>query len=293
MNEASVISLIVEDHEGMRLDRWLRKHYPYLNQAALEKLLRLGRLRLDGRKVAASERVSKGQTVTIPPDLASLSDLRAPLPSKMTETISQEDAAFIESMVIWEDDDILVLNKPSGLATQGGNKTARHVDGLLSSYGNWTKTRYRLVHRLDRDTSGLLVVAKTAEVATFLTAAFRLGEIKKTYWAIVMGQPVPGEGTINAPLLKGGRAGNEKVFVDQAGKPAITRYRTITGLKKRGVTEFAWLELFPETGRTHQLRVHMALYRPPCCRGRESMGDRRPLPPAKKPAPSCARPSCS
>lgn len=256
MTKSFEISLTVEDSDGMRLDRWLRKHYPTLTQGIIEKLLRLGKIRLDGKKVLSGTRISIGQVVVVPDTINAAIYKPVERKNKVITPFTEEDEAFIESMILWEDDDILVLNKPSGLATQGGSKTFRHLDGLLAGYGAKKGTRYRLVHRLDRDTSGVFVVAKNSDVAAFLGEAFRRGDVKKIYWAIVVGQPKPGQGVINAPLLKGGDGNQEKVAVTKGGKPAVTGYRTIKGLQKRGIAQFAWLELSPETGRTHQLRVH-------------------------------------
>ena len=257
MKKPFVISLPVEDCEGMRLDRWLRKQYPTLTQGIIEKLLRLGKIRLDGKKVLSSARISIGQVVDVPDTIDS--PIHKPLEprQKATQVFTKEDELYIQSMILWEDEEVLILNKPAGLATQGGTKTVRHLDGLLNAYGQKTGTRYRLVHRLDRDTSGVFLVAKTNDSATYLGEAFRKGEIGKIYWAIVVGQPKPGQGTINASLLKGGDGNQEKVSVNKAGKLSITNYRTIKGLSRHGNTEFAWLELTPETGRTHQLRVHL------------------------------------
>lgn len=252
------ISLTVEDSEGMRLDRWLRKQYPTLSQGIIEKLLRLGKIRLDGKKITSGTRISIGQVVDVPDTIDAAIHKPAELKSRAIPTLSDEDEALLESMILWEDEEILVLNKPAGLATQGGSKTFRHLDGLLTAYGIKNNTRYRLVHRLDKDTSGVFLVAKTSDIATYLAEAFRHGEVRKIYWAIVVGQPKPGQGVINAPLLKGGDGNHEKVSVTKGGKPAVTNYRTIKGLQKRGATEFAWLEFSPETGRTHQLRVHAA-----------------------------------
>lgn len=257
MKKPFVISLPVEDSEGMRLDRWLRKIYPTLSQGIIEKLLRLGKIRLDGKKAVSGARVSIGQIVEVPDTIdAPIHKPLAPRQKAIT-VLTEEDKHYIESMILWEDEEVLVLNKPAGLATQGGSKTFRHLDGLLTAYGAKNGTRYRLIHRLDRDTSGVFLVAKTNDSATFLGEAFRHGDVKKIYWAVVVGQPKPGVGTINAPLLKGGDGNHEKVAVNKAGKSAITNYRTIKGLSSRGVIEFAWLELSPETGRTHQLRVHL------------------------------------
>lgn len=256
MKKPFVITLTVEDSDGMRLDRWLKKRYPTLTQGIIEKLLRLEKIRLDGKKVASGTRISIGQVVEVPDTIDAAIHKPSEPKNKIITTLSAEDETYLESMILWEDDEILVLNKPSGLATQGGSKTFRHLDGLLNAYGAKRGIRYRLVHRLDRDTSGVFVVAKTSDVAAFLGEAFRQGDVKKIYWAIVVGQPKPGQGVINAPLLKGGDGNQEKVSVNKAGKSAVTHYRTIKGLQKHGVTQFAWLELSPETGRTHQLRVH-------------------------------------
>lgn len=258
MKKRFVLSLTVEDGNGMRLDRWLKKKYPTLTQGIIEKLLRLGKIRLDGQKVAASARVTVGQIVDVPDTIEITTQMPSALKQKPAPTFTQEDEQFLESIILWEDDDILVLNKPAGLATQGGTNTTRHMDGLLEAYGTKKGVRYRLVHRLDRDTSGVFLIAKNIDSATFLGEAFRSQKVQKIYWAIALGQPKPGQGTIDAPLLKGGDGNYEKVAVHKEGKSAITHYRTIKGLSRRGIAEFSWLELSPETGRTHQLRVHLA-----------------------------------
>lgn len=251
-------SLPVEDNEGMRLDRWLRKMYPALTQGTLEKLLRLGKIRLDGKRATSGTRIMLGQVVDIPTSIDSAEYKVVNTRQKLEPTFAKEDEHFLESIILWEDEDLLIINKPAGLATQGGSKTYRHVDGLLKGYGRQKGLRYHIVHRLDRDTSGVLVIAKSSESANFLGESFRHGDIKKVYWAIVIEQPKPGQGTINVPLLKGGEGNYEKVAVNESGKPAVTTYRTIKGLQQRGMNDLAWLELTPETGRTHQLRVHLA-----------------------------------
>jgi 23S rRNA pseudouridine955/2504/2580 synthase len=259
MTSPLTITLIIEDSEGMRLDRYLRKSYPTLTQAVIEKSLRQGKIRLDGMKTASNVRVQLGQELTFPSHFEIPHESAKPTREKFVPPFTKNDEIFVESMIVWEDEDILVINKPQGLSTQGGSKTTRHLDGLLTGYGKKHNKKFRLVHRLDRDTSGVLLVAKTRDMATYLTNTFRDGLVKKVYWAVVVGQPKPGQGVINAPLLKGSESSEgsvEKVTVDSAGKPAITHYRTVKGLQKRGITQFAWLELFPETGRTHQLRVH-------------------------------------
>lgn len=253
------ISLTVSEGEGTRLDRWLRRHYPNLSQGILEKLLRQGKVRLDGKKVLSGARLSLGQIITLPTHVVNLVPLTHKLVPEFQQEFSSEDKEFLESLIIWEDDEVLILNKPHGLAVQGGSKTDRHVDGLLQNYTLHTKCRYRLVHRLDRDTSGAFVIAKTLDVATHLTTAFRQGDVKKAYWGIVIGIPTPQHGKIEAPLLKGGEGNREKVSVDlKFGKKALTLYKTLIKLIKPGLPKLSWVEFSPETGRTHQLRVHAA-----------------------------------
>lgn len=252
---------IVEDTESSRLDRWLKKQIPHLGQGLLEKLLRIGKIKLNQKKAKSSERIQNGDVISIYTNLDDLEEkITPPHPkekNKEIPTLTAVDISWLESLILWEDEDILVLNKPSGLAVQGGSKTLKHVDGYLKSWGEIRNQRYRLVHRLDRDTSGVFLVAKTAEMATHLTDCFKQGTVKKTYWAIVMGQPQPGIGKVKAPLLKGSQGDKEKVFVDiKNGKKAVTIYRTVKRLQDRRKPLLSWLELNPETGRTHQIRVH-------------------------------------
>lgn len=230
-----------------RLDRWLKRQYPTLTQGMIEKLLRQGKIRVNGQKATAGTRVSADDAISVPDSfLKTLTQTAAP-PS----TYKPEDINYLSSLIIWEDDEICVLNKPTGLATQGGTKTKCHIDGLLQAYGKGKP--FRLVHRLDRDTSGVLIVAKTLEMSIFLSHAFKNKLVKKTYWAIVDKTPIPKQGTINAPIAKTEEGHKEKMVVDfDNGKTAITHYRVLKSLKDQS----SWLELTPETGRTHQLRVH-------------------------------------
>lgn len=253
----SLFSLTIEDGANMRLDRWLRKKYPGLQQGMLEKMFRQGKIRLDGQKTTSGCRLQNGQIVTLPTTLTSIEP--SPLPMKKMDAlnVSNADLAALQTWIIWEDEELLVLNKPHGLAVQGGTQTTRHLDGMLTVLGLKNGCKYRLVHRLDRDTSGVFVVAKTQETAAHLSAAFRYGNHEKTYWAVVMGFAQPGKGIIEARLLKGGNSGDrEKVIVDPNGKPATTHYCTLKKLSAKRLPELTWLELIPETGRTHQLRVH-------------------------------------
>lgn len=255
---------LVEDSDGMRLDRWLKKQIPELRQSVLEKLLRTGKIKLNDTKVTAGHRITPGDVISVWENLEKYKNVLPQISMSEAPELSREDINFFTSLIVWEDEDLLVINKPSGLAVQGGTKTFRHVDRYLAGLGNIRNCRYRLAHRIDRDTSGLLVIAKKADMATHLTQQFKDGKVSKTYWAITVGQPHPGSGVIKAPLIKAGIGDKEKVVVDfETGKPAITVYQTLKKLEKPGLPFMAWMELKPETGRTHQLRVHCAHLKAP------------------------------
>jgi 23S rRNA pseudouridine955/2504/2580 synthase len=239
--------------DGMRLDRWFKAHYADLPHSRLEKLLRTGQVRVDGGRAKASTRLEAGQTVRVPP----LPDL-APMPPK--QALSKADRALLASMILYEDDDIMVLNKPPGLAVQGGSKTTQHLDRLLEGLGDGPETRARLVHRLDRDTSGVLVVAKRRSVAAKLGRAFQTRSVRKIYWALTKGVPKPPQGKIEAALVKAAGPEGDRVRKARPGEQdraqsAVTYYSVVD----RAGQAVAFVSLKPVTGRQHQLRAHMAI----------------------------------
>jgi 23S rRNA pseudouridine955/2504/2580 synthase len=243
---------VVEDEAGIRLDRWFRRRYPSMTQGAIEKLCRTGQVRVDGRRVDAATRLAPGQSVRIPPLPA------APAVPKPQPALDAHTQRELERMVLYRDEDLIVLNKPAGLPTQGGPGIGRHLDGMLDGLRFGAKDRPRLVHRLDRDTSGVLLLARTPGVAARLAALFRGRDVEKIYWAVVAGRPVPPQGRIELDLVRAPGPRADRVAIAAEGNPAaahaITDYRTLDHAGRR----FAWLELRPLTGRTHQLRVSCA-----------------------------------
>lgn len=238
--------------EEQRLDRWFNEKYPGLSFGRLQKLLRKGEVRVDGKRVKDAKFILKpGHALRLPP----LDKEKSPGKAKAgSERVSAEDAAMIQGCVMHMDDYIIVLNKPAGLAVQGGSNTTRHVDGMLDALKFDTGERPRLVHRIDKDTSGVLVLARSQKVARQLTEAFRGKTVRKAYWGIVVGVPEVSEGRIELPLSKRGTPGHERMVVDEfEGKHAVTEFKVIETLGKQA----AWVEMEPITGRTHQLRIHM------------------------------------
>jgi 23S rRNA pseudouridine955/2504/2580 synthase len=252
---------VAADEAELRLDRWFHRHFPELAHGRLQKLLRSGQIRVDGRRAAANARLRAGQSIRVPPFGE---PARGPAPRRNDATVSPQDADWLRSLILHEDGALLVLNKPAGLAVQGGTRTTRHLDGMLGALAAGGE-RPRLVHRLDRDTSGLLVVAKTAAAAARLTEAFRRHRVDKLYWALVVGRPAAAEGVIDRALAKQPGRRGERVEGAADGQPARTRYRTVARAGKIA----SWLALQPLTGRTHQLRVHCALL------GTPILGDRK------------------
>jgi len=244
--------IVSEDDDGIRLDRWFKRHMPDVSFNVVSRWARTGQLRLGGNKAVPGDRIEAGQEIRIPPPEAA--PTRTARPQRRRETLTDEEVQLVRDMVIHEDSNAFVLNKPPGLATQGGTKTTHHLDRLLDGIGD-ERGRPKLVHRLDKDTSGALLVARTARSAGHFAKAFSGRTAKKVYWALVVGVPDVAEGTIDAPLAKQPGTGGEKMHIDEEhGLPAKTRWRTIDRAGNRA----AWVELQPLTGRTHQLRAHMA-----------------------------------
>jgi len=238
------------DDDGVRLDRWFRRHLPQIGFATISRWARTGQIRVDGARAKPEDRLATGQVVRVPPG----GDAPAATNRPQAE-LTDEQRAEAAAMLITRTDAALVLNKPPGLATQGGTGMRQHVDGLLDAYAGEGAPRPRLVHRLDKDTSGVLLVARTPGSAAFFSKRFSGRSAKKVYWALVIGVPDVYEGFIDAPISKQPGTGGEKMHVDEeGGQAARTRYRVLD----RAGNSAAWVELQPLTGRTHQLRVHMA-----------------------------------
>ncbi len=244
---------VSEDDDGIRVDRWFKRNQPDISFNIVSRWARTGQLRLDGKRVAPGERIAAGQEIRVPPVDAE-PQRRGPAKPKRAP-LTPEEEEFVRSLVIYEDDCAFVLAKPPGLATQGGTKTTNHLDRLLDGLADEAGNRPKLVHRLDKDTSGALLVARSARAAAFFSKSFSGRTAKKLYWALVMGVPSADEGMIDAPLAKQPGTGGEKMHIDEEhGQPAKTRWRVIDRAGNRA----AWVELQPLTGRTHQLRAHMA-----------------------------------
>lgn len=248
--------IVAKTEEGMRLDRWLRVHFPHLGQSLIEKLCRKGAIRSDQGKLKPNSRVGSGQKIKIPDDVRNATKQAArPRPTKVSPAVIRD----LETRILFQDDDLLVLNKPSGLAVQGGSKTTTHIDAILPYMKFGAAETPRLVHRLDRDTSGLLLLARNRAAAQALTRAFARHEIHKTYWALVFGKPKPTHGLIDLALAKRpAPAGGERMRAVSRDDPDGLRARTDYALVAPAGSKFSWLALRPLTGRTHQLRAHMA-----------------------------------
>jgi len=232
-----------EKDNDIRLDRWFQRHYPDLKHGMLERLIKNKNIKLNKAKTTAGTHVHTGDEIRIPP-------LEAPKREDTPLRLSKKDIQMMQDLVIYKDNEIIILNKPAGLAVQGGSKTTRHIDGLLDALRFEKDEKPHLVHRLDKETSGVLVLARSANVAAKLTEAFKTRSVHKVYWAIIAGKPQLLSGKIDAPLTKG----KDKVVVDfEHGEKAISVYEVIDSAGKKA----SWLALSPLTGRTHQLRVHL------------------------------------
>jgi 23S rRNA pseudouridine955/2504/2580 synthase len=244
-----VETVTIADEEGpLRLDRWFKRHFPALGHGRLERLLRTGQIRVDGKRARAGDRLSAGQQIRVPP-------LTEPPAPAAPPRIRPEDEAELLRLILHRDPAVIVLNKPAGLAVQGGTRAERHLDGLLDALRFGSDDRPRLVHRLDKDTSGVLAIARTAAAAAHLTRAFRDRTTRKLYWALVAGRPKPTQGRIDLALAKRAGAGGERVRPDaEEGMRAVSHYHLVESAGERA----SWLALLPVTGRTHQLRAHCA-----------------------------------
>lgn len=248
---------VAADEEGMRLDRWFKIHFPQVTFAYLNKLTRTGQVRVGTARAKTNTRLKSGDEIRVPP--LAFDKRPADTPKADVKPLTREERRLFDSMVIHEDKDIFILNKPSGFAVQGGTKTHHHLDGLLMGLGKELGERPLLVHRLDRDTSGVIVVAKRRAVAASLGKLFATRNVKKTYWAIVKGVPKPQQGRIDVPLIKARSLEGDRMRASREGEEddeqhAVTQYAVID---KAGQVA-SWLSLQPTTGRQHQLRAHAA-----------------------------------
>ncbi len=258
---------------GVRLDRWFKLHFPDVGYAYLQKLLRTGQIRVDSRRVEANARLEAGAQIRVPKivrgEKKTAPTLKPPL------GLSKADRDRIERMILYEDEHVLVLNKPFGLAVQGGTGTKRHIDGMLAGMADRFGERPRLVHRLDRDTTGVLLVAKHRDAAAKLGRIFQTRSAAKTYWALVKGVPKPHQGKIEAPLVKAAGPDGDRVRKALPGEQAEAMHATTHySLIDRVASNAAWVSLKPVTGRQHQLRAHMAMIGHPIVGDNKYGGDK-------------------
>ena len=260
MTDVQTIAVIADD-EDIRLDRWFRRHFPELGHGPLEKMLRTGQIRIDGKRAKSSTRLVVGQNIRVPPigpaPAASSTSSGAPSKAWVEPEPDNHETDWLHDAILHMDDQVIAINKPPGLAVQGGTGIKRQLDGMLDALRFGLPDRPRLVHRLDKDTSGVLLLGRTPGSAAKLAEIFRTKEARKTYWAITVGLPWPAQGRINLAIGKGasGSSSDERMLVDGPGaKRAVTYYSVIEEASKRA----AWIALRPITGRTHQLRVHCA-----------------------------------
>ena len=262
--------VVGDDEGGMRLDRWFRVHFPGLANAHLNKLIRKGQVRVDGARAKPNDRLETGQTIRVPPMRLNA----GPQGDKpRAARIRPEDRRMIAERTLYEDAHLVVLDKPAGLAVQGGTGTRHHLDGMLMALEAETGKRWRLVHRLDRDTSGVIVIAKTRDVSARLGKAFQSRSVQKTYWCLTCGVPKPPQGTIDLPLIKSAGPEGERMRAARQDEPgadkAITRFNVLDRVGDR----FAWVTAKPVTGRQHQIRAHLAAIGTPIAGDDKYSGD--------------------
>lgn len=256
---------VTPDETGLRLDRWFKRHFPHISHGQLQKWLRTGQVRLDGKRAESSDRLAEGQALRLPPPLFNDTALTNPAEgTRPTKGRPMRNAEKLKALVLYEDADVIALNKPAGLAVQGGTGLKENLDDSLMVFSADGTTRPKLVHRLDRDTSGVLLIAKNDYAAAKLAAAFRARTTQKIYWAATCGVPSPNQGRIDAAVYKKGQimhvvadgdAEEDKDDYDaQESKSAHTLYQVVESVPGK----MAFVALWPLTGRTHQLRVHLA-----------------------------------
>jgi len=272
---APVETIEVKSSEaGIRLDRWFKINFPDVGYSYLQKLLRTGQVRVDSRRVEANARLEAGAKIRVPKVVRQ--EKKAPSSVVPPLGLSKADRERIERMILYEDEHVLVLNKPFGLAVQGGTGTKRHIDGMLAGMADrFGGERPRLVHRLDRDTTGVLLVAKHRDAAAKLGRVFQTRSAAKTYWALVKGVPKPHQGKVEAPLVKAAGPDGDRVRKALPGEQeeamhATTHYSVVD----RVASKAAWVSLKPVTGRQHQLRAHMALIGHPIVGDNKYGGDK-------------------
>jgi 23S rRNA pseudouridine955/2504/2580 synthase len=242
---------VTADEVGMRVDRFLEARYPGLSFSHIQRIIRKGELRVNGRRVQPKDRLAAGAKVRIPP-------LRLDAPKSVERSADEATRAFLQSITLYEDADVLVVDKPMGLAVQGGSGTVRHLDGMLEVLQVPGGQRPRLVHRLDKDTAGCLLVAKTRFAAAALAKTFRSRSARKVYWALVAGVPKPRQGRISTFLAKEELEGDSRMRIARHGEEGASHAVTYYAVVETAARQLAWLSLKPVTGRTHQLRAHAA-----------------------------------
>jgi 23S rRNA pseudouridine955/2504/2580 synthase len=245
--------VVSADESGMRVDRFLEARFPRLAFSHIQRIIRKGELRVNGKRAQPSQRLESGQAVRVPP-----LQLAQDKPSTRASEADEKTRDFLKSIILFKDADVLVLNKPMGLAVQGGSGTTRHLDGMLAVMRDAQGQRPRLVHRLDKDTAGCLLVAKTRFAASALAKSFRSRTARKIYWALVAGVPKPRQGRVSTFLAKDEREGDSIMRIARHGEAGASHAVTYYAVVDTAARQLAWLSLKPVTGRTHQLRAHMA-----------------------------------